>query len=111
MSPAAAAGAWAELRERRAQRRQAKQDAKSTTRRGGVYTVRDVADDYLAGHIEHQRKPKGAAEVARLVDRLLAVVSQHVVPDEAKASDGRAMGGCGVRPLEVVVEHPGLQLT
>ena len=39
----------------------------------------------------------------------LVVVSQHIVPVESKASDGRAMLGGRVWPMEVVVVHPGLQ--
>ena len=42
-------------------------------------------------------------------DEALAVVSQHIVPVESKASDGRAMLGGRVWPMEVVVVHPGLQ--
>jgi hypothetical protein len=49
--------------------------------------------------------------LARGESSLLGVVSQHVVPVEAEASDGRAMRRCGVWPMEVVVVHPGLQLT
>lgn len=77
MSPAAAAGAWAELRALRdsgvdpsLQRREQRQ-AQARQRRADVYTVRALTQDYLDGHIAHRRKPKGAAEVARLFDRLL----------------------------------------
>jgi len=83
MSPAAAAGAWADLRARRdagqdpaLDRRAARQVAAPDGRKAriGVYTVRELVADYLAGHIEKRRKPKGAAEVRRLFDRLLAPI-------------------------------------
>lgn len=39
----------------------------------------------------------------------LVVVSQHVVPLEAKASSGRPVLNSGVRSMEVVMMHPGRQ--
>ena len=39
----------------------------------------------------------------------LDVVSQHVVPLEAKASSGRPVLNSGVRSMEVVMMHPGRQ--
>lgn len=83
MSPAAAAGAWSDLREQRdsgidpAQQRRAARQAEVATRRrrDGVYTVRALAQDYLEGHIAHRRTAKGAAEVARMFDRLLGDVA------------------------------------
>ena len=84
MALAAAAGAWAELRAQRdagrdpaLERRSARQVAAPARRsmRAGVYTVRTLVDDYLAGHIEHRRKPRGAAEVRRLFDKLLGAIA------------------------------------
>lgn len=41
----------------------------------------------------------------------LDVVSQDVVPVEAESGGGRIVGDGGVRAAEVVVLHPGLQLS
>jgi len=40
-------------------------------RRGQAYTVRKLADDYLAGHVDRHRKAKGATEVRRMFDTML----------------------------------------
>lgn len=44
---------------------------KASEERAGVYTVRRLVDDYLKGHIDVHRKPKGRAEVRRMLDRNL----------------------------------------
>lgn len=36
-----------------------------------AYTVRRLCDDYLSGHIERQRKTKGAKEIRRMFDTML----------------------------------------
>ncbi len=37
-----------------------------------AYTVRLLCDDYLAGHVDRHRKAKGAAEVRRMFETMLA---------------------------------------
>lgn len=76
-SPAAATVAWEALR----QRRDAGEDPALTKRqaivppaavkRADEYTVRQLVDEYLAGHIDQHRAPKGAKEVRRIMDRQL----------------------------------------
>ena len=53
-------------------------------------------------------RPVCSVEVANSIARL-TVVSQHVVPLEAKASSGRPVLNSGVRSMEVVMMHPGRQ--
>lgn len=80
MSYAAALGAWETLRVRRAaghdpamERKAAAAETQAAARqaRAGVYTVARLAHDYLAGHIDQRRKPKGRAEVRRLLTNYL----------------------------------------
>jgi integrase len=51
------------------QKREAKRAAEAAARKAaqGVYKVSDVIEDYLTGHIDMARKPKGRAEVRRLL--------------------------------------------
>lgn len=73
-----AVGAWAALRrgrdagqdpalQKRDQRRQARA-AKAAAGEGG-YTVGQLVQDYLAGHVDVRRQPKGRKEVRRLLER------------------------------------------
>ncbi|MDM0002895.1 integrase family protein [Variovorax sp. J22P240] len=50
--------------------------AAAKEKRVGAYTVRRLVEDYLAGHIDVNRKAKGAAEVRRMMDRNLGPVAQ-----------------------------------
>ncbi|MDR6521813.1 integrase [Variovorax paradoxus] len=81
MSEAAAIGAWEALRALResgvdpvAEKRQARTEAAPAAKQAR-YSVRDVVDDYLAGHVDVHRKPKGATEVRRIMDRQLGELS------------------------------------
>ncbi|KQM68802.1 integrase family protein [Xylophilus sp. Leaf220] len=75
MSLASAVVAWEALRQRRddgedpaVERRGAKAAAVLPTTASRRDTVRQVVDEYLEGHIDSHRKPKGAAEVRRMFD-------------------------------------------
>lgn len=80
LSYAAALGQWQQLRrardagqdpalERKAEA--AKVQARAHTSRAGVYTVARLAGDYLDGHVDRHRKPKGQAEARRLLTNYL----------------------------------------
>lgn len=82
MSPAAAAVEWENLREQRdagrdpATERRAARSLISAANgsmvpQGGHYTVRQLCEDYLVGHVERHRKLKGAREVRRTFDTML----------------------------------------
>jgi integrase len=76
-----AIAAWEELRKARdagedaaEQKRAGVQQRKAEEakrRESGEYTVRDLCDDYLAGHIKTARKKKGADEVERIFNTML----------------------------------------
>ena len=73
----AAMAAWENLRNARdagADPAAAKRAERATVAPAGSadgYTVRQLVDQYLAGHVDVHRKPKGAAEVRRIFDRNL----------------------------------------
>lgn len=80
MSPARAMSLWEGLREARGdggdpamEKRRARKQAREAKvqAREAAYTVRVVCEDYLTGHIERNRKGKGAAEVRRMFDTML----------------------------------------
>ena len=83
VSYAAALGAWQAARDQRAQgadlaqqrRVQRAADKATAAPGGGVYTVRALLQDYLAGHVQRHRKPKGAAEVRRLFDKYTGAIA------------------------------------
>jgi len=64
---------WQEVRDQRGSGidpRQARVEAKKPTPK--AYAVKDLVQDFLAGHIEEIRKPKGALAARRALERLLA---------------------------------------
>lgn len=79
MPVAAAAGAWSKLRDavangedpskKRSEARAAAPKVASAPQ--GAQTVRAVCDAYLTGHIEANRKEKGAREVARMFSQMI----------------------------------------
>jgi integrase len=83
MSVTAATIAWEDLKKRR----DAGEDpalAKRLTRAAVVakvktqtYTVRKLCDDYLSGHVDVHRKPKGAKEMRRLIDAHIGAIAQR----------------------------------
>lgn len=94
MSCPAAMGAWELLRQAReagedpaATRRAERETAKvaSAGKRADVLTVGKVADIYLAGHVDRNRKPKGAAEVRRMFAQMLGADA-----DQSAATYSRA---------------------
>ncbi|GAB3763670.1 hypothetical protein GCM10028796_17590 [Ramlibacter monticola] len=72
-----AVGEWRKLKERREagedpalQKRKARAEARRPpAESAGPYLVRQLVQDYLAGHIDRSRKPKGRAEVRRVLER------------------------------------------
>jgi len=112
VSAATAAGLWADLRaqreagqdpaqQRRLQRQQVAQAAQTArARREGAYTVRALVDDYLAGHIKHRRAAKGAAEVARLFDRLLDPVADVKAADLTRRQAFELIEGLAGTPVQ-----------
>ena len=58
--------------------------AKSLARdveRANVYTVRQLCDDYLDGHIDRNRAKKGAADIRRMFETLLGDFAEYAVTD------------------------------
>lgn len=85
MSPAAAIVEWEKLRAARdsgrdvaAEKRMARASARSASGgslpQEGPYTVRVLCRDYLVGHIERARAMKGAKEIRRMFDTMLAPI-------------------------------------
>lgn len=77
-SAAKAMAAWEELRDARDAGADPAADRKATRAavapapgRASGYPVRQLVQDYLAGHIDVHRKPKGRAEVRRMLERYL----------------------------------------
>lgn len=81
MSLAAAVLAWEELRDRRdagedlSQAKRAARIAVVTATKNKAYTVRNLCDDYLSGHVDVHRKPKGAKEMHRLLSAHLDAIA------------------------------------
>lgn len=80
LSHTRAAVAWEELRNLRdsgvdpvLERRQA--IAAERAPKASGYTIRQMCNDYLEGHIKKHRQPKGAAEVERLFDKRLDAIA------------------------------------
>lgn len=79
-----AVGEWEKLRAQRdagidpaLQKRNARQQERDAqaAEANGPYTVRRLVQDYLAGHIDVHRKPKGRAEVRRVLERHTAPIA------------------------------------
>jgi integrase len=79
-----AAGEWKRLRTERdagadpqLQKRTARQQerAEAEAEKVGPYTVGQLVQDYLSGHIDLHRKPKGRAEVRRLLTHNVAPIA------------------------------------
>lgn len=92
---ATAIGVWNELRQRRDlgveladEKKRAAAVAKvkaDRKRRDGVYTVADMIDDYLVGHVERSRKPKGVAETRRLLERETLAIAAMAPADVTRS--------------------------
>ncbi|KAF7598230.1 MAG: alpha/beta hydrolase [Candidatus Dactylopiibacterium carminicum] len=92
----AAIAAWEDLRARRDAGEDPAEDAKSKRlekraaaaakkRTAAIGTVRQVALDYLDGHIDKVRAPKGAAEVRRMLTTMLGDVATVLAADLTRA--------------------------
>lgn len=88
MSLPAAIVAWESLRAQRDEGQDPAQESRTlraqaaetaarerVERKVGVRTVRQVCDYYLAGHVDINRAPKGAAEIRRTFDTMLSDVA------------------------------------
>lgn len=81
-----AAVEWAKLRDRREagedpalQKKAARRQAEVVAVQGeaGPYRIKDLVEDYLSGHIDKNRRPKGRDEVRRLLRRSLAAIGDR----------------------------------
>ncbi|QUN29509.1 integrase family protein [Cupriavidus sp. KK10] len=92
MSPAAAIVEWEKLRAARdsgrdvaAEKRTARTNARAVENgslpHAGPYTVRRLCADYLVGHVERNRALKGAKEIRRMFDTMLAPIA-GMLPEE-----------------------------
>ena len=74
--------------ERRAERQEEREAAeRARAAAAGRQTVRRLCDQYLEGHVERNRKEKGAAEVRRLFDKMLGPLGDI---DAAKVTRAQA---------------------
>lgn len=98
MSVAGAIAEWEKLRsdrdngadlavQHRAVRAQARAavEAKRADQASRAYTVRDLCNDYLSGHIDHRRKKAGADEVHRMFATMLGDVEHLPVSSIGRA--------------------------
>lgn len=86
MSYPAAAVEWEKRRDERGsgvdlqlQKRAARREqrAAAAAEKSRPYTVADLVQDYLAGHIDLHRKPKGRAEVRRILETHAASIAER----------------------------------
>jgi len=82
MSVSAAIGEWENLRAARGsgrdvagERKAAKAIKDGSLTEPKEYTVRSLCEDYLKGHVERNRKLKGATEVRRMFDTMLGTLA------------------------------------
>ncbi len=59
-------------------KRAARREAREIAEKGyaGPYRVKHLVDDYLTGHIDVKRKPKGRAEVRRVLERHMGPIAE-----------------------------------
>lgn len=81
-----AAAEWRKLKDRREAgedpalaKKKARQEAREIAEKGhvGPYCVKHLVQDYLTGHIDRNRKPKGRAEVRRVLERETAPIADR----------------------------------
>lgn len=115
ISLARAIVSWEQLREQReagkdpaVEKRAARGEEKAAERsqkRTGIFTVRRLCEDYLVGHVDRHRKPKGAAEIRRMFDTMLgdfgaapaAAVTRAQAFDLLEEFSGRPVQGAKLR--------------
>lgn len=106
MSYAAALGAWEAQRTARAGGVDPVKAApkptpdRSKRKRSGAYTVRDLVDDYLRGHVDVNRKPKGAAEVRRMFDKNLGELGEKPAAAIKRAEAFEFLEGLASTPVQ-----------
>jgi integrase len=74
-----------DLQERKREKK-AKKLAESHADRQSVFTVSDMVDSYLENHIAQNRKPKGQAEVSRILRSNVKPVLGHLKPSDVTRS-------------------------
>lgn len=104
-----AIAAWEQLRDardagtdvvlvRKAQR--AERAAKVAEQGAGAYTVERLVEDYLVGHIQHHRKPKGQAEVRRMLTRNLGKLATEHASALKRATAFSFLEGLASTPVQ-----------
>lgn len=92
VSLADALPAWEALRARRdagEDPAKARRVARAAPKKSDAYTVRQLCNDYLAGHVDVHRKKRGAKEMRRLMDAHLDAIENMAAVDltRSKAFD------------------------
>lgn len=106
MSYAAALGEWQKKKGERdagVDPSRAKAEARKAAprrQRAGVYTVRNLVDDYLAGHVDVNRKAKGAAEVRRMFDKNLGSLAARPAAAVGRGEAFEFMEGLARTPVQ-----------
>lgn len=103
-----AAGEWQRLRaerdsgvdpqmQKKTARRIEREDA--VAKKVGPYTVARLVDDYLTGHVDLNRKPKGRAEVRRVLTQHTAPIANEVAADLLRNQAFNLLQGLSDRPV------------
>jgi integrase len=103
----AAREAWEKLRDQRAagadaqlQKRAARREARAAKAAGKkVYTVEALILDYLSEHIDQRRKPKGRAEVRRLLTSHTKTISATPAEQLLRSQAYELLQGLADRPV------------
>ena len=108
-SIAVATSAWEGLRKERdaggdpaAVKRAARVAAAPPPRSAG-YSLRQLVDDYLAGHVDVHRKAKGAAEVRRMFDRNLGALGDVQAAEVKRAKAFDFLEGMAPTPVQTAM--------
>ena len=106
MSLAKAASEWERLREARdggadpaAAKKAARAAARPAQAATAGYPVRQLVQDYLAGHIDMQRKPKGRAEVRRMLEGYLDPINEKQAAALKRSEAFSLLEGLGSTPV------------
>jgi integrase len=78
----------------------AQQAVKAEEKRAGAYTVERLVDDYLTGHIDTHRKPKGRAEVRRMLTRNLAPIALEQASTLKRQQAFELLEGLAATPVQ-----------
>ena len=77
--------------QQRKKEQKAERVAESHAKSRNVFTVSDMVDAYLDNHIANNRKPKGQAEVRRILENNVKPVLGGLRPDDVKRSMVKAL--------------------